>query len=77
MEGKWLYRWPTKAAREPFKTILGGSGNFSKHSGSEEVLFKKKEKIMLFPWKIPLDCSKLITLEGAILTPDLTPENTI
>ena len=39
MEGKWLYRWPTKAAREAFKTILGGSGNFSKHSDSEEVLF--------------------------------------
>lgn len=40
MEGKWLYRWPTKAAREAFKTILGGSGNFPKHSDSEEVLFK-------------------------------------
>lgn len=44
MEGKWLYRWPTKAAREAFKTILGGSGNFSKHSDSEEVLFKLKKK---------------------------------
>lgn len=41
MEGKWLYCWPTKAAREAFKTILGSSGNFSKHSDSEEVLFKK------------------------------------
>ena len=44
MEGKWLHHWPTKAAREPFKTILGGSGNFSKHSDSEEVLFKLKKK---------------------------------
>lgn len=42
MEGKWLHHWPTKAARGPFKTILGGSGNFSKHSHSEEVLFKLK-----------------------------------
>lgn len=72
MEGKWLYRWPTKAAREAFKTILGGSGNFSKHSDSEEVLFKlKKKKIMLFTWKIPLDYSQLIMLEGAILTSGL------
>lgn len=44
MEGKWLHHWPTEAARGPFKTILGGSGNFPKHSDSEEVLFKLKKK---------------------------------
>lgn len=44
MEEKWLHHWPTKASRGPFKTILGGSGNFSKHSDSEEVLFKLKKK---------------------------------
>ena len=73
MEGKWLYRWPTKAAREAFKTILGGSGNFSKHSDSEEVLFNFFFLIMLFPWKIPLDYSQLIMLGEAIFTPVLTP----
>lgn len=73
LEGKWLHHWPTKAAREPFKTILGGSGNFSKHSDSEEVLFKlKKKKIMLFPWKIPVDYFQSIML-GVILIPGLTP----
>lgn len=73
MEGKWLHHWPTKAARGPFKTILGGSGNFSKHSDSEEVLFKLKKKIMLFPWKIPVDYFQSIMLEGTILIPGLTP----
>lgn len=52
------------------------SGKFSKHSDSEEVLFKLKKKgggVMLFPWKIPLDYSQLIMLGGVILAPGLTP----
>ena len=50
------------------------SGKFSKHSDSEEVLFKfKKKKVTLFPWKIPLDYSQLIMLGGVILAPGLTP----
>lgn len=71
--GKVASSLANQSCQRTFKTSLGGSGNFSKHSDSEEVLFKFKKKMMLFPWKIPVDYFQSIMLKGTILIPGLTP----